>query len=525
MATDDTLPVACPMTPVRAVSAAQYVRMSTDQQQYSPLAQKQAIADYAESHGITIVSTYEDSGLSGLTLRERPGLQRLLLDVRNADREFDTVLVFDVSRWGRFQDTDEAAYHEHECRRVGVRVIYCSEQFENDSSPFASVYKSIKRAMAGEFSRELSAKVFAGQCRLVRLGFWQGSTPGLGLRRMLVNMNRDLKAPLAPFEYKSIHTDRVVLVPGPANEVALVRRIFDWYVNGGISTIRIARRLNDTGVYNAYDRPWSTPTIRRLLMNEKYLGNNVYNRSSMKLHAPRVSNLPSEWIRAVGAFGAIVEPAVFEAAQVRLTRYARGVVEAETNAELKRLWESAGYLNVRTMAQGLSVNGKSGFAKRFGCMANAYRSVGFKPTCQYDYVDLRRQAHAVFHSLIEAMSTSLSQAGLHPALYRCRTLLQVNNELSVKFTARLTAPRGAGARTWTLKWPGNYPVDLMVIVLFSRMPVQVDGFYVFPRGVVLPGKVTVVCPSHIPALRRFYVPNLDMLRYLAERSALEAGHE
>lgn len=211
--------------------------MSTDQQQYSTVAQKQAIAEYAGAHGITIVRTYEDSGLSGLTLRERPGLQRLLSDVKSPDRDFDTVLVFDVSRWGRFQDADEAAYHEHECRRAGVRVIYCSEPFENDGTPFASIYKSIKRAMAGEFSRELSAKVFNGQCRLVRLGFWQGSTPGYGLRRMLIDAHGEVKGALATFEHKSIHTDRVVLVPGPANEVALVRRIFDWYVNEKISTL------------------------------------------------------------------------------------------------------------------------------------------------------------------------------------------------------------------------------------------------------------------------------------------------
>ncbi len=44
---------------------------------------------------------------------------------------------------------------------------YCAEQFENDGSPPSTIVKSVKRAMAGEYSRELSAKVFAGQCRLI----------------------------------------------------------------------------------------------------------------------------------------------------------------------------------------------------------------------------------------------------------------------------------------------------------------------------------------------------------------------
>ena len=524
MPADETEPSLSP-PPVRRLAAAQYVRMSTDQQQYSTVAQEQAIADYAAAHGIVVVRTYQDFGLSGLTLRERPGLQRLLSDVQSQDRDFDTVLVFDVSRWGRFQDADEAAYYEHECRRAGVRVIYCSEPFENDGTPFASVYKSIKRAMAGEYSRELSGKVFNGQCRLVRLGFWQGSTPGYGLRRMLVDAHGNVKGPLAAFEHKSIHTDRVVLVPGPANEVALVRRISDWYVNEKISTLRIACRLNDTGLYNAYNRPWSRPTIRRILMGEKYVGNNIYNRGSMRLHTARVPNPPSKWIRAVGAFRAIVEPSVFEAAQHRLTRYSRGVDESEVDAELKRLWTRTGYLTVRTMADSLSVHGKSGLARRFGCLANAYRSIGFTPTCRYDYVDVRRRARAMYRALIDETRARLQQAGHRLSLGRSGTLLNVNDELEIKFSARLSVAVGSRERTWTLRWPATYPVDVMAVVLFNRMPVRIDGFYVFPRGIVPPGKVTTVCPMNIPALDSFYFSNLDVLYDLTRRRALEQSDE
>lgn len=68
-----------------------------------------------------------------------------------------------MSRWGRFQDADESAYYEYICKRAGIRIEYCAEQFENDGSPVSTIVKGVKRAMAGEYSRELSAKVFAGQ--------------------------------------------------------------------------------------------------------------------------------------------------------------------------------------------------------------------------------------------------------------------------------------------------------------------------------------------------------------------------
>jgi len=61
-------------------------------------------------------------------------------------------------------------------------VHYRAEQFENDGSLSSTLLKTIKRTMAGEYGRELSVKVFAGQCRLIERGFRQGGPAGYGLR-------------------------------------------------------------------------------------------------------------------------------------------------------------------------------------------------------------------------------------------------------------------------------------------------------------------------------------------------------
>jgi DNA invertase Pin-like site-specific DNA recombinase len=165
----------------RIIPAAAYVRMSTDHQRYSTANQSDAIARYADTRGYRIVRLYADEGKSGLKLDGRAALRSLISDVENGDCDFEAVLVYDVSRWGRFQDTDESAFYEHICKRAGVRIRYCAEPFENDGSPVSAIVKNVKRLMAGEYSRELSAKVFAGQRRLVKLGYRQGGPPGYGL--------------------------------------------------------------------------------------------------------------------------------------------------------------------------------------------------------------------------------------------------------------------------------------------------------------------------------------------------------
>ena len=125
------------------VRAAQYVGMSTEHQKYWTDNQADAIQGHADRRGDEIVQTYADDAVA---------------------------LVYDVSRWGRFQDPDEAAIYELRCRRAGVAVHYCAEQFANDGNLGSSLIKTFNCAMVGEYGRELSAKMFAGPANLIRLG-------------------------------------------------------------------------------------------------------------------------------------------------------------------------------------------------------------------------------------------------------------------------------------------------------------------------------------------------------------------
>jgi DNA invertase Pin-like site-specific DNA recombinase len=126
--------------------------MSTDHQKYSTANQSETNYIYAASRGMEIVLTYADEGKSGLTFERRDALKQLIDDVQSGNADFAAILVYDVSRWGRFQDADESGYYEYICKRAGIQLHYCAEQFENDGSPFAAIVKSIKRAMAAEYN-------------------------------------------------------------------------------------------------------------------------------------------------------------------------------------------------------------------------------------------------------------------------------------------------------------------------------------------------------------------------------------
>jgi DNA invertase Pin-like site-specific DNA recombinase len=299
----------------RDIRAAEYVRMSTEHQQYSTENQRAIIQQWAEARNRTVVCTYSDEDRSGLNIKGRDALQRLIRDVQDGRADFSEILVYDVSRWGRFQDADESAYYEYICKRANVAVHYCAEQFENDGSQMSTMFKGMKRVMAGEYSRELSAKVFRGQCHLIELGFRQGGSPGYGLRRQLQDRQGVAKSTLARGEQKSIQTDRVVLIPGPGEEIEIVQSMYRMFVENAKDEAEIARSLNEKGILTDLKRPWTRGTVHQALTNEKYVGNNVYNRVSFKLKKKRVRNPADMWIRREGAFRAIVAPEMFQRAQ------------------------------------------------------------------------------------------------------------------------------------------------------------------------------------------------------------------
>ena len=264
--------------------AAEYVRMSTESQRFSIINQQSAIRDYANLHGLQIIKTYTDGARSGLGIRRRTASQELLADVTGGQAPFDTILVYDISRWGRFQDVDESAHYEFICRSTGKKVIYCVEPFENDGSPLGSIVKGLKRFMAGEYSRELSRKVFEGQARLALRGFHVGGRSAYGLRRMIVAPDGQQRGLLEFGQRKAMQEDKVILVPGPASEIKVIRKIFDWFIREYITYLDIANRLKEQMVPPPSGTPeWSRYVIRHMLSNEKYIGTMIYNQTSARL--------------------------------------------------------------------------------------------------------------------------------------------------------------------------------------------------------------------------------------------------
>jgi len=465
----------------KRVRAAQYVRMSTEHQQYSTENQGDVIREFAAKNEIDIVRTYSDEGKSGLNLAGRSGLKELISDVENKKADFEKILVYDVSRWGRFQDADESAYYEYICRRAGITVEYCAEQFKNDGSTGATIIKAVKRTMAGEYSRELSTKVFKGQCRLIELGYRQGGQAGYGLRRMLIDAQGNSKATLRVGEQKSLQTDRVILVPGPDDEIETVNWIYRSFVDDGLTEPEIAQRLNERGLATDLGRAWTRGSVHEVLTNEKYIGNNVFNRRSFKLKKKRVNNPKEMWIRRDGAFDPIIDPARFYQAQGIILARARRFSDDELLEKLSGLYSRRGRLSAIIINESEGMPSSSAYRSRFGSLVRAYQLVGYTPEIDYRYVEINRRLRDLHPGLVEDTINRIKEVGADLEKAPASNLLSINGEFTASILLARCTQTPTGALRWTIRLDHESNADLFVAVRMdaeNRTPLD---YYVLPR--------------------------------------------
>jgi DNA invertase Pin-like site-specific DNA recombinase len=497
------------------VRGAQYVRMSTDHQRYSTENQAVAIADYAARRGIQIVRTYADEGKSGLSIDGRDALKRLIDDVQSGAADYTTVLVYDVSRWGRFQDADESAYYEYICKRAGITVQYCAEQFENDGSPVSTIVKGVKRAMAGEYSRELSSKVFAGQCRLIELGFRQGGAAGFGLRRSLIDQTGASKGELGRGQHKSIQTDRVVLVPGPETEIETVRWMYRVFIEGKPER-EIASLLNDRGITTDLGRPWTRGTVHQLLINEKYAGHNVWNRRSFKLKKKRVSNETEMWVRAEGAFEAIVDAETFRAAQAIIRERSQKLSDEDMLDALQKLLVERGCLSGILIDEAEGLPSSSSYQSRFGTLLRAYQLVGFTPARDYRYVEINRTLRRMHPDIIADVVAGIERAGGLVDRNDLTDLLTVNREFTVSVVVVRCQTTNAGSLRWQVRFDAGLWPDITVAVRMDMPNRRPLDYYLLPRIDMTKPRLRLAEDNGI-SLDAYRFETLDALFALAER--------
>jgi DNA invertase Pin-like site-specific DNA recombinase len=466
------------------IPAAQYLRSSSDSQVYSIENQAKVIESYARLHGFEIMRTFEDPGRTGVTLQHRPGLRALLAEVMQGSARFKAILVYDVSRWGRFQNCDESGHYEFLCRQAGVEVHYCAEQFLNNGTVEHSVLKALKRAMAAEFSREHSRRVQNALRRTAEQGFKCSGTLRFGYRRLLVTASRNPIRLLAEGEFNGTPGQRVVYTLGPEPEVKCVRNMFKWAATG-LSTASIAERLNQESITWHHDLPWNADRVRRTLRNPTYAGQVIFGKNVTFLHSAKIPQPAANWTVNDHIAPAIVGMRVFKKVQRLLERTLPrnpNLADRRIVAHLKKILTEKGRLSRQILADDSYLPSIYFLKRRFGSLRRLYKLVGFEKE-GYFLVSQRRIGRAeIYRAELEALvatNPSRIQVSVRPRA-KLRKQLCLDGKIAFSLRIARSIPSPKTVRCWRsepVKQEANLP---MLLCLLDAENCRVERRFLVP---------------------------------------------
>jgi site-specific DNA recombinase len=266
-----------------------------------------ALHDYAATHNLEIVKTYEDDQWSG-DLLARPALDLLRQEMKQ--NMFDAVLIYDPDRLARRYSYQELVTDE--IKEAGVEVIFVTVSVPKNSEE--KILYGV-RGLFAEYERTKIAERF-------RLGRLRKARSGITFTDVPYGYTYNLKRGTEPGT-----------VTINEEEAKVVRMIFGWH-RDGVSIRGIIRNLKEEEIMprRAKRDIWCTSVIGRLLRNTWYIGEGYWGK--FKSVMPKTTNAPKrykrfaktgrekrpkeEWIGI--PFPRIIEDELFYAVQAQLKK-------------------------------------------------------------------------------------------------------------------------------------------------------------------------------------------------------------
>ncbi|WP_202196229.1 recombinase family protein, partial [Porphyrobacter sp. CCH7-A1] len=273
----------------------------------------------------------------------------------------------------------------------------------------------------------------------------------------------------------------IYMTPGPPEEIDVVREVYRSFVHEGRSEREIAEDLNARGVLSDLERPWTRGTVHQLLINEKYVGDNVWNRRSFKLKKKRVRNAPDMWIRSEGAFEGIVERDLFEAAHSIITARSFRLTDEEMLQALRGLYASKGLLSGIIIDECEGLPSSSAYSSRFGSLLRAYSLVGFSPERDYRYIAINKALRRLHPDIVREILAGLHAQGSDAFQDLASDSIRVNGEFSLAIVLVRCTPTPTGLLRWKIRFDTSQLADITVVVrmdMHNRAPFD---YYLFPR--------------------------------------------
>jgi hypothetical protein len=308
----------------------------------------------------------------------------------------------------------------------------------------------------------------------------------------------------------------VILVPGPVEEVEIVRWMYRIFIEDRIVESKLAGMLNERGVTTDLGRAWTRSSVHQVLTSEKYIGNNVYNRVSFKLKKKRVVNAPDMWIRSNAAFEPIVPADLFAAAQDIIRERSRRHTNEELLNELRSLLKREGHLSGLLIDETEGMASSSVYRSRFSSLVQAYHLIAYTPERDYQFIETNRQLRQMYPTVIASMTEQIRKGGGVVSGDPQSDLLRINDEFTASLVIARCRQTESGAFRWLIRVDAGLKPDITVAVRMDASNKDPLDYYLLPSLDMTFEKLTLAEDNPV-SLDTYRFNTLDFFFDMAKR--------
>ncbi|MDE3038850.1 MAG: recombinase family protein, partial [Pseudomonadota bacterium] len=278
--------------------------------------------------------------------------------------------------------------------------------------------------------------------------------------------------------------------------------------------------LNQRGVITDLGRAWTRGTVHEVLTNEKYIGNNIFNRTSFKLKKRHVVNTPDMWVRKEKAFQPVIEPSYFYVVQQIILERSYRFSNEEMLEKLRQLHDRQGWLSGVVINEAEDMPSSSAYQHRFGSLIRAYQLIGFTPAHDYRYIEINRRLRQLHGDIVKDTIAKIEQLGGKVRIEPQTELLVINEELKCSLVICRCQQTQAAAYRWKVHLDtGLLPHITIAIRMDARNEKPMD-YYLLPALDIENPRLRLA-ESNGLALDAYRFDDLEVFFQLTERIAIE----
>ena len=280
------------------INVVTYCRVSSDEQAQKDIsipAQRKALHRWVDDRpDHQVLGDFVDEGESAYAPADkRPGFREMITMCRR--NGINHILVHKLDRFSR--NREESILFKSLLRKHGVTVKSITETYDPDT-PQGFLYEGMIEVINQFYSMNLATETLKGMRENAERGYVNGGRIPYGYRLDKVA--------------NSHGREHGRLIPGPENEVAVIREIFDLGTRHGMGAKRIANELNSKGYTAPRSKHWNSSTIDTILNNRVYVGDQVWFKSRKVGRDGRKRNAKDDWIVSENAHDPLIDRELFE---------------------------------------------------------------------------------------------------------------------------------------------------------------------------------------------------------------------